>query len=76
PSHVAKQAGVSFGSARSLLPIARRLGRDGIRELVRRVTEFDLGLKTGIYHASDGDAGELLVLLDRSLLACCVPTAR
>jgi len=71
PAQIAKQAGVSFGSARSLLPVARRLGYEGTRKLVDRVAGFDVGLKTGMYTATDKDPVELLVLLDQSLLACC-----
>jgi len=53
PGAIAKQYGVSFGSARALLPIARKFSKEEIKNIVDKVIGFDIDLKTGGYRATE-----------------------
>ena len=71
PGAIAKQLGVSFGSARALLPLAKRIDRKRLQPLIERITAYDVSLKTGGYRATVDDDRELQILIDRIILACC-----
>ncbi len=71
PARITKECGVSFGSARSLLPLARRLKKKRIQEIIDRVVGYDIALKTGAYRATDQAPQELRAILDRSIIECC-----
>ena len=71
PGAIAKQYGVSFGSARALLPIARKFSKEEIKNIVDQVIGFDIDLKTGGFRATEQEPHELQAIIDRSILACC-----
>ena len=71
PAAISKQFGVIFGSARALLPIARKFSKEEIKRIVDKVIGFDLHLKTGEFRATEQEPQELQSIIDRSILACC-----
>jgi DNA polymerase III delta subunit len=66
---VIQATGVKFGAARALLPLARKCRREAVQDLLDRVTEADLALKTGAYRSASESEEEAMALLDRCLLA-------
>lgn len=71
PAAIVKQCGVSFGSAKALLPIARQCKKQQVNDLLDRIVAYDMSLKTGGYKATEQEPQELHALLDRTVLACC-----
>lgn len=67
PQDIAKQTGVSFPSARTLTPLARRISQKQLATLVDSFTEIDRELKTGGYRSTAEAPEELYALLDTSI---------
>src|SRR3989339_337339 len=66
---IMEATGVKFGAARSLLPLARTCRREALCDLLNRVTEADIRLKTGVFKSGGDSEEELAALLDRCLLS-------
>lgn len=66
---ITKQTGVSFGSAKSLLPLVRKKSAAELQEIVCKVADFDVALKTGGYKATGESPEELEAIIDRMILA-------
>lgn len=73
PSAVVKATGITFGAARSALPLAQKLGRAGMRSLAEWMADADIALKTGGYRATGEAPQELEALLDRAVMAMRPP---
>jgi DNA polymerase III subunit delta len=71
PQDVVRSAGVKFGAARSLLPLARRLDERALERIVERFSEADMALKTGGIRASAEAPEEQHALTDVCLGALC-----
>jgi len=65
---IMQATGVKFGAARSLLPLARSCRKEQLKELLLRVTDADISLKTGVWKAGADSEEELFAILDRCLL--------
>ncbi|MDD5102965.1 MAG: DNA polymerase III subunit delta [Candidatus Peribacteraceae bacterium] len=66
---IMQATGVKFGAARSLLPLARSCRKEQLKDLLLRVTDADISLKTGVWKAGADSEEELVALLDRCLLS-------
>lgn len=66
---IMQTTGVKFGAARSLLPLARSCRKEQLKELLFKVTDADISLKTGAWKAGADSEEELASLLDRCLLS-------
>ena len=66
---IMQATGVKFGAARALLPLARSCKKEQLNDLLVRVADADIGLKTGVWKAGADSEEELFALLDRCLLA-------
>ncbi|MDD5041639.1 MAG: DNA polymerase III subunit delta [Candidatus Peribacteraceae bacterium] len=66
---IMQETGVKFGAARSLLPLARACKKEQLKNLLLRVTEAEINLKTGVWKAGADSEEELFALLDRCLLS-------
>ncbi|MBM3227471.1 DNA polymerase III subunit delta [Candidatus Peribacteria bacterium] len=64
PQEVMKISGASFGSVRSLLPVAKRIDQSCMQDLLRRFTEADIDLKTGALRATADALQEQEALVD------------
>lgn len=64
---------VKFGAARALLPLARSCRKEQLKDLLLRVTDAEIGLKTGAWKAGADSEEELAALLDRCLLSFSAP---
>ncbi len=71
PMTIAKETGINPRTVRSILPLVRSHSLNDVREIVHRVVEYDMALKTGELRASDSEPQELTIALDRVLIACC-----
>ncbi|MDD5623748.1 MAG: DNA polymerase III subunit delta [Candidatus Peribacteraceae bacterium] len=69
PDAIVKAAGVKFNAARSLLPLARRSSPAGLRAVVARIAERDIGLKTGAFRSTAEAPEELEAIVDSTLAA-------
>ncbi|MDO8469182.1 MAG: DNA polymerase III subunit delta [Candidatus Peribacter sp.] len=65
---IMQATGVKFGAARALLPLARSCRKEQLTDLLLRVTDADISLKTGAWKAGADSEEELFALLDRCLL--------
>ncbi|MFH1444333.1 MAG: DNA polymerase III subunit delta [Candidatus Peregrinibacteria bacterium] len=65
---VMQAADVKFGAARALLPLARSCTKEQLNDLLVRVADADIGLKTGEWKAGADSEEELFALIDRCLL--------
>lgn len=54
---------------KAILPFARTVSRERLRNIVQTAVEADQGLKTGRYKATSEAPEEILTLIDRSLFA-------
>jgi DNA polymerase-3 subunit delta len=70
---IMQATGVKFGAARALLPLARSCRREQLNDLILRVTDAEVSLKSGAWKAGSDSEEELCALLDRCLL--CFPGA-
>lgn len=68
PEAIADAMGIKPGTARALLPLARRCDRAVLRNVVDRTVQMDLGLKTGSFRTTADSEEELESIIDRSLL--------
>jgi len=66
---IMQATGVKFGAVRALLPLARSCRKEQLKELLLRVTDADISLKTGAWKAGADSEEELFALLDRCLLS-------
>lgn len=64
PQAVMQKAGVKFGTARSLMPVASRIHRRALQAIVERFTQGDIDLKTGVLRSSAESPQEAEALLD------------
>lgn len=71
PPAVAKQCGVSFGSARAMIPAVKKLSRSDLFTIVASAAEYDVQLKTGGFKATVEEPQELRAIIDRMIVACC-----
>lgn len=67
--NIMQATGVKFGAARALLPLARSCRMEQLNDLLLRVTDADISLKTGAWKAGADSEEELTALLDRCLLS-------
>jgi DNA polymerase III delta subunit len=67
PQDVMKRAGMKFGTARSLLPLARRIDREALAALVRTCAQADIDLKTGVLRSGADASDEQEALIDLCL---------
>ena len=71
PQEVMKKAGVKFGSARSLLPAARRLDRAALRRILQKFAQADIDLKTGVLRSTAEAPQEAEAILDVCIAELC-----
>ncbi|TSC57285.1 MAG: hypothetical protein Greene041662_1000, partial [Candidatus Peregrinibacteria bacterium Greene0416_62] len=71
PQDIMKKAGVKFGTARSLYPVARRMDVARLRHVLRRFAEADMDLKTGGLRATADSPQEAEGILDVCLAELC-----
>lgn len=71
PQEVMKKSGVKYGTARSLLPLARRLDRVKLRSTLHRFAEADIALKTGGIRSTAEAPQEGEAILDVCLAELC-----
>lgn len=68
PAAIAKEMKVSFGAVRSLLPLAQKIDRAGVRRIIDTFADADIALKTGGYRATAEAPEELEAVLDRCMM--------
>jgi len=68
PAAVVREAGVNFPTARSLLPLARKLDHAALSKIVDSVMQMDQDIKTGNYRVTAEAPEEICAVIDRCLL--------
>lgn len=68
PADIAKRFSVPFPSVKTFLPVCKRVDRAHMEALLRSASEYDIGLKTGVYRATTEAPEEVLSLLDLLLV--------
>ena len=71
PAQIAKQYGVKFGAAKSLIPLVSRLSFDAVAEIVQRASSTDFALKSSAMKATQEAPEELKATIDRLVVLCC-----
>lgn len=71
PQDVMKKSGVKFGTARSLLPVARRMDRMKLQSILGRFSQADIDLKTGGIRSTVEAPQEAEAILDVCLAELC-----
>jgi DNA polymerase III delta subunit len=71
PQDVMKKAGVKFGTARSLLPIARRIDRSKLQSILVRFARAEIDQKTGGLRSTGEAPQEGEAILDVCLADLC-----
>lgn len=70
PGALAKRCGVSYGSARALVPVAKTMTDERLRLIVDKAAQGDRDLKTGVVKATTDEPQELETLIETTVLAC------
>lgn len=68
PPAISKSTGVSFGTVRTVLPMARGMSTEKLSDLVSRFARTDKALKTGGYKSTVEAPEELLSIIDQSIM--------
>ncbi|MBT3835185.1 DNA polymerase III subunit delta [Candidatus Peribacteria bacterium] len=63
-----KEAGIPFPSAKSLLPLTKKIDEDKMKKIVERVVSADFALKNGEIKATAGEPIELVTLIEREMV--------
>ena len=69
PPAITKMTGVNFGTVRTVLPIAKRIEKKTLENIVSRFALIDKDLKTGRYKSTAEAPEELLSLIDQSIVS-------
>lgn len=67
---IASAAGISFYAVRGLMPLAKSLNAERMRQLVSFAADADIALKTGGYHDSSENHNEVIALTERAIMMC------
>jgi len=68
PPAITKSTGVSFGTVRTVLPLARKIDDTRLEAIVSRFAQTDKALKTGGYKSTVEAPEELLSIIDQSIV--------
>ena len=72
PAHIAKSAGVPFPTARTLIPLAKKIDVVTLKDIVDQFIEADIALKTGGYRSTVDATDEITALIDSCIARVCV----
>ena len=72
PADIAKSAGVPFPTARTLIPLAKKIDMATLNDIVDQFTEADIALKTGGYRSTVDATDEITALIDSCIDRVCV----
>ena len=72
PAVIAKSAGVPFPTARTFIPLAKRIDAVTLSDIVEQFIESDIALKTGGYRSTVDATEEITALIDCSIARVCV----
>ena len=68
PASIAKTAGVPFPTARTLVPLAKKIDSQKLARIVEKFTDADIALKTGGYRSTVDATDEVTALIDSCIL--------
>lgn len=68
PWKIAGTVRANPAGVKAILPFARSISRDALRQIIDVTVDADMGLKTGAYKATSEAPEEILALIDRSVL--------
>jgi DNA polymerase III delta subunit len=68
PASIAKTAGVPFPTARTLVPLAKKIDSQKLAHIVEKFTDADIALKTGGYRSTVDATDEVTALIDSCIL--------
>ncbi|PIR54312.1 DNA polymerase III subunit delta [Candidatus Peregrinibacteria bacterium CG10_big_fil_rev_8_21_14_0_10_42_8] len=71
PASIAKTAGVPFPTARTLVPLAKKMDSARLASIVDRFTDADIALKTGGYRSTVDATDEITALIDSCIMCTC-----
>lgn len=71
PQDVMKKSGMKFGTARSLLPVIRRMDRKKLCRTLERFARADIDLKTGVLRSTAEAPQEAETILDVCVAELC-----
>lgn len=68
PPAITKSTGVSFGTVKTVLPLARKIDRAQLKNIVSQFALTDKALKTGGYKSTVEAPEELMSIIDQSIV--------
>ena len=71
PPQIVKQAGVSFGAAKSFAQLARSADTKQIQKFTDRIVEYDTGIKTGAFRSTTDEEQEIQIIIELLTIDCC-----